>query len=85
MFGTPDGHLGGPFPRLARQVHYLRNPDFAYANPPNPAPRIGTLDELPVILSEAFELYDDLVLAIKQHEWWPAMPKPPMSQPALAA
>lgn len=73
LFVTPDGHLSGPFHRYLKQIRGMTKPDYKHNNP---APRVGSFDELPAILTECLALYDDIANALKGDTWWELKPKP---------
>lgn len=69
LFATPRGYFSAPFARIARDLRRLDEPGFVY-KPAHPAPRIGTADELPAILTESIALYDLVADAIRSVPWW---------------
>lgn len=73
VFATPDGHLSAPFTRYLKQIRQMEKPDYKHANP---APRIGSFEELPIILAESLTLYDDIARSLKADSWWELSPKP---------
>ncbi|MBX3234030.1 MAG: hypothetical protein KIT84_33030 [Labilithrix sp.] len=71
LFSTPDGHLSAPLAKLARNMHRFTEPGFVYRPAAHPAPRIGSLEELPAILTDCLALYDLLAEAIRAAgDWW---------------
>lgn len=68
VFGTPAGHLGGPFASLALKVKHLTIPSYRH-NPPYPAPRAASKAELAAVIDEGFALYDGMVASLMNQTW----------------
>jgi hypothetical protein len=73
VFCTPDGAFAGPFTRYLKQIRKMTNPEYSHNNP---APRVSSAEELPIILAESLELYDDIAKSLKSDSWWEFTPKP---------
>ena len=68
---TSYGHVGGPFPLLARRAEQLRDPDFSYS-PAAPKLPFSNRDELRDVVGFGIALYQDARRAILDHADWDA-------------
>lgn len=65
---TPAGGLGGTFAGMALRARRLTTPGYQH-DPPYPTPCFANMNELAVVLTEGFALYEDLAAAIRAETW----------------
>jgi hypothetical protein len=66
---TIHGHVGAPFPLLARRAEQLRDPDFSYS-PAAPKLPYSNRDELIDVVQFGIALYQDARRVILDHADW---------------
>jgi hypothetical protein len=66
---TEVGHVGGPFPLLARQVERLSDPNFSYT-PGSPKLPFSNLDELQAAVDFGVGLYEDARRTVLAYNGW---------------
>lgn len=74
LWVTPEGPFCGPFHRYVKQIRQLTNPDYRH-KAVRPAPRVGSLEELPAILAGTFAIFDDMARVFKNDVWFVPQPK----------
>src|SRR5262245_14471198 len=68
---TRNGYVGGPFPKLAREVGQLRDPNFA-PSPPSPKLPFSSRSELEEAVRFGVSLFEDAKRAILTYDEWDA-------------